>query len=158
MGLLTSTLTNYKRATFGQYNVCEYTSIDIQAVQQYITTLPKDMYTWYHAQDNDRFDRISLELYGNPDYWDVILILNHRHTLSGLPFDFDTVLTRSNDYILEYELFVYGSSIPDKPRTAMMNKLNSDNDILNESNRTIKVLKPTKMNKFLQDGYDLGLF
>jgi len=158
MALLKSTLTNYKRNTFGQYNVCEYTSIDINAVTKYITTLPADMYTWYHAQDNDRFERISLELYGNPDYWDALLILNRRPTLFGLPFDYDTVLTRSNDYVLEYELFVYGQSIPAKPRTEMINKINSDSISLNESYRTLKVIKPSRMNKFLQDGYDLGLF
>jgi len=158
MGLLKNTLTNYTRRTVDTYSVAEYNSTNLPAIVKYITTLPSNMYTWYNVQDNDKFERISQELYNNPDYWDVLLILNSRTPLLGLPFDYDTLIKLSADFVLEYELFSYGRTIPDKARTIMMDTILAEKNVINESNRVLKIIKPTEMNKFLQTGYDLGLF
>ena len=157
-GLLSNTLTNFTRRTVDTYSVMDYKSINMNSIYDYINTLSPDTFDWYQVQDDDKWERISLELYQNTDYWDVLLILNQRNPLTDLPFSFDVISKLSEDRITEYHTLVYGSTLPTAEHDIMLNIVETNNLTDNENNRVIKIIKPAKMSRFLQDGYDLGIF
>jgi hypothetical protein len=157
-GYLTTSLMNFTRRDIDGYNVTDYTSINFTDVHAYVNSLPDSMTDWYQVQNNDKFERIALELYGNADYWDILLVINHRNPLTGLPFDFDTISNLAEDAVEEYEADIYNATLPDAEHIIMYNEYEEQSIIKNELNRVIKIIRPSQINTFLQDGYNQGVF
>jgi len=157
-GYLTDTLMKFDRRDVDGYNVADYTSLNFTKVQSYVASLPTSMTDWYQVENDDKFERIALELYGSANYWDILLVINHRNPLTGLPFNFDTLSNLAEDNIAEYEVSYSGLTVPDAEHVIMYNKYETDFIAQSELNRVIKIIKPSQMNQFLQDGYDQGIF
>lgn len=155
---LTSTLLNFTRKTVGSYNVVDYTSINFFKVREYLDALPPEIFEFYQVDNTDRFERIALELYGNANYWDILMIINKRNPLTGLPFDFDFISNLSEDTILEYEAEIYKKTVPQVERDLMYTEYEKVLFTANEANRIIKIIKPSRLSEFLQNGFDAGIF
>jgi len=157
-GFLTNTITNYTRREIDGYAISDYKTIDLTVVYDYMQKLPADTFDWYQVQDDDKWERISLELYQNANYWDILLVLNQRDTLTGLPFRYDIVAQLAEDSIVEYQSLVYHTPLPTAEHDAMLGYIEPIAVEKNEATRVIKIINPSSMNRFLQDGYDLGIF
>jgi len=158
MAYLKNTITNFTRNTVDGYSVCDYRSIDFNAIRVFINSLNSDYFDLFRVNDDDKWERIALELYGAPDYWDILMVLNQRNPLTGLPFNFDTISALADDKVLEYGNFVYGKSVPNVESEIMYNYWEADLEATNESNRVIKIIRPSQINAFLQLGFDQGVF
>lgn len=157
-GYLTGTLINFTRRTVDGYSVPDYNTRNFTEIKNFINNLPSDVFDYYMVQNNDNIERIALELYNNPDLWDVLLLINNRDPLSFSPFDFDTVVNLSEDKVQEYEANVYNISVPQKEREIMYTQYEKTRVQENESDRIIKIIKPNRIGAFLQSGHELGLF
>jgi len=155
---LKGTILNPVRINTQGYNVANYTSVDYPGIYKYIAGLPSSIFDMYQVNDNDKWERIAHELYNNADYWDVLLVINKRNPLTGLPLDFDTVSLMSDDKVIAYETNTYKEAMPINIFDLMYAEYNKHLTIQNDLNKVIRIVKPTMMSSFLQGGFDAGLF
>jgi hypothetical protein len=109
-------------------------------------------------EDDDKLERVALEIYGVPDYWDIILIINHRNPLMEFPHNYDALVDFTERKIQRYIDTVYGKDLAESTYNLMYDKyLNELNDQINIW-RTLKIIKPSRIQEFLSGGYELGIF
>ena len=117
------------------------------------TTIDMTKYiTYYDISDNDKIERISYELYGTPNYWDLLVLLNDKDPYFNIPFDFDTVYDASTNFLENYTNIIYSHAVlSDAERVNSLREefLQNTSDI-NESNRRIKIIKPNMISDFIK--------
>jgi len=115
------------------------------------------LYDWYQINDNSTLEQVSQILYNNASFWDILLIINHKNALFDMPYEYDqlvaSVETQIQNYITQFR---NGNSLSQSTYDAMYNKLLSDSLDNNEQFRVIKIVKPSKINVFIQKCYELG--
>src|SRR5574344_1718437 len=73
----------------------------------YLVQEIKDYLEVYKINDNDKLERISYELYGTTDYWDILLLLNGRDPLFDFPYDYDTTYDSARRFVNRYIYYLY---------------------------------------------------
>lgn len=150
-----NTLLNYDKEELDEFIVSDYFSKDIN-IFNLIDGLD-DYIEIYTIADNDKLERVSLEIYGTTDYWDIILMLNDRNPLFDMPLDYDKIRNGSEEIANTYINFLYSQA----PVTDTARVLEFTNEILtrnfneNESFRMIKIIKPSKIGAFLKIAHQL---
>lgn len=119
----------------------------------------------YQLKDNDKIERISYELYGSTDYWDIIVIINEIVPLFSMPYDYSVIEQKYSTYsnaffkeilsekrielkeseILEEEL----EKIENLKEETFQYLLKEINEFF-EENRYIKVVAPSRMPEVLR--------
>lgn len=131
-------------------DVSDYFSKDIsiwdlwENVQDYIQT--------YKIQNNDKLERISYELYGTTDYWDILALLNQRDPLFQMPYDYTTLYENASNYLNQYIYYIYSHApLNDTERIQeLLDEFINDFDEVNETNRYIYIIKPSKIGEFIK--------
>jgi hypothetical protein len=158
MPYLKNSIINFDNRENTKYNFEDYFSIDFNKVSDYINSCPKDWFDWYQLQDNSKLEKVSLDIYGDADYWDILLVINKKLALFEMPYDYDAVMNMVDYKIAEYVKEVYKKDIPVNAYNAMLKKLKEKYIAENETYRVIKIVRPSKMQAFIQGGYEAGLF
>jgi hypothetical protein len=52
--------------------------------------------------DNMRLEYLSFEIWGDTSYWDILMALNGMTSMHDLPVDYDTILERTEERLLEW--------------------------------------------------------
>jgi hypothetical protein len=140
------------------YSVTDYTSVDHAKIREFVDSLSLNYFDWYQLQNNTNLEKLALDLYGNPDYWDIFIVVNHRNPLFEFPYDYDTLTNMVENKIAEYVDNVYGGELSTESYNALYE--NYKNELVNDAEkfRIIKIVKPSKIYDFLQKGYEQGLF
>lgn len=169
MTYLKNTLQNFDRLTIEMddienknvseiYSISDYTSLDKVKMNDFINSLDSTMFDWYQLQNNSNLEKVALDLYGNPDYWDILIVVNHRNPLFEFPYDYDTLTNIVESDIADYISNVYGKDLTNISYNALYenykNKMVADAEIW----RIIKIVKPSKIYEFIQRGYEAGVF
>lgn len=169
MAYLKNTLQTYDRrdvlmddiegtGTAELYSIKDYTSVDQAKVRKFIDTLDSTYFDWYQLQNNMNLEKLALDLYGNADYWDIFIVVNHRNPLFEFPYDYDTLTNMVENKVSEYVANVYGSELSTEAYNALYENFKNELVTQTEKFRIIKIVKPTKIYEFLQKGYEQGLF
>lgn len=109
-----------------------------------------DMLTIYKIQNNDKLERISYEIYGTTDYWDILLLLNNRDPLFEMPYDDDFIENSSTEFVNFYRNYVYfNSPLMQKRTDELYREFSEKFKENNEKYRYIKIVKPSKINDFI---------
>lgn len=109
----------------------------------------EDMLTIYQMQNNDKLERISYELYGTTDYWDILLMLNDKNPLFETAFDEDLIQQATADTINYYRNYIYFGSLVQSRVDQLVEEYLDRNHDENEKNRYIYVIKPSRINDFI---------
>lgn len=169
MAYLKNTLQNYDKLdvrmpdieggnTTETYIITDYTSVDHVKVRQFVDGLSPTMFDWYQLQNNSNLEKVALDLYGNPDYWDILVVINHRNPLFELPYDYDTITSMVENKVAAYASKVYGDELSSRSYDALVENYKTQMVKDAEVFRVIKIVKPSKIYEFLQKGYEQGLF
>lgn len=138
------------------YSYRDYTSKDYSKIRTLDEVDSDEFISYYQAADGDKLERISYEIYGSADYWDLILIVNGIDPLFGMPYGFDLIESSINDLIDQYNLDFFANALPVTHvadlKTIFIGKAITENEEL----RTIKIIKPTKLHEFLKIARDKG--
>lgn len=112
----------------------------------------KDYVSAYKISDNDKLERISYELYGTTDYWDILLLLNGRNPLVDFPYDYDAVYDSSKTFVNKYMYYVYSNAplIVGKVADDLYKEFLQLNIDRNEINRYMFIVKPNKIGDFIK--------
>lgn len=113
--------------------------------------------SYYKINDNDKLERISYELYGTTDYWDLLFLLNNKNPLFDMPYYFDTIMSESSEKSSTYISTLYQGSTNFSIRAEELTNTFLNKDIeTNNNNKTIFVIKPTQMSNFIKLIIDNG--
>jgi len=139
-----NTLLNYDKFSSYKYIANDYTSI---------LTLPELQDTTYieyvQLDENQTIEQVSYALYGTPDYWDILVLINNRDPLFDMVYSFDIVDGIAGDKVLNYlsnYSGVYKADTFNRLKTITLADLETKNDNL----RTLKIIKPVKMFDFIK--------
>ena len=141
--------------TFGDVNICNYFSKDVKIyniLTDDLDDIDIDDYTLtYKMSDDDRLERISYDLYGTTDYWDVLARLNERDPLLHIPYNYDVISEDNTSFVDAYFNSIYSQApLTDDTRIdALTSEFATEEVSLNEEYRYITVIKPSKMSSFL---------
>lgn len=155
---LRNSLINYTKREVDNYSLSDYFSLSLNDIQEYIDSCPKNWFELYRLGNITNLEKVALDIYSDPDYWDIILIVNKRNPLFDLPFEFDVLIERAEKKVMEYADTVYAGALPTDIETTMIDAYLSKFDTDNELFRIINIVKPSKLQEFLQGGYDRGYF
>lgn len=104
----------------------------------------------YQMQTDDKLERVSQELYGSPDYWDLLCLLNDRNPLFGVAYNFTNISDFAAAKLELYENVIYSHSPLLQQRSdELLNEILSNADKDNEKLRFIYVVKPSRLNEFI---------
>jgi len=144
-----NTLLNYDKFSSYKYIANDYTSKNFKN----ILTLPELQDTTYieyvQLDENQTIEQVSYALYGTPDYWDILVLINNRDPLFDMVYSFDIVDGIAGDKVLNYlsnYSGVYKADTFNRLKTITLADLETKNDNL----RTLKIIKPVKMFDFIK--------
>lgn len=110
----------------------------------------QNMLRFYQISNDDKIERISLELYGTPDYWDILLLLNGRDPLFDMPYNDGLLRNNAEKNIAFYQNSIFvPSPLRDGIAEVLFNEYLDDSVNENEKLRNIIVVKPSRINDFL---------
>jgi len=155
---LTNSILKFKQLTVNGFTVHDYSSIDFSGVQKLVNNSPVIWFGWYRLENNDNIERVSLEIYSNADYWDMLLVINNKNPLYDTPVDFDTVLGNVDYVVNEYETQVYKKTLPVAVKELLVKNLSDDFTKKVERDRVIRIVKPAYLREFIKSGIDAGVF
>ena len=147
---------SYDTETVGNYIVSDYFSKKIDIYKLFSLDLTQYLDV-YKMPDDDKLERVSYELYGTTDYWDLLLMLNDRNPLFDMPYNFDNLSDGATEFVNKYSSLIYFNSPLNETRTAELieewkSKVENQNDKL----RFLYIIKPTQINNFIKLLRDKG--
>lgn len=147
---------NYSTEELDEFIVSDYFSKDV-GVYSIFTTLEPYLEV-YKMSNSDKLERIAYELYGNTDYWDILLMINDRNPLFEMAYDYDILYTDATTTINQYANFIYSHAPLTSERSdVLLADLMQTKEDENEAYRFIYIIKPTLLNDAIsilkQQGY-----
>lgn len=159
MPYLKNSIINCNNRIIDSYDAEDYFTLDFAKINEYVLSCPSDWFDWYQLQDNDNIEKVSLDIYGDADYWDILIVINKKNALFDMPYDYDTLLNMADYKTAKYEKEINKSkALPDVTRTAMIKAYREKYVSDNETFRIIKIVRPSKIQSFIQGGYEQGYF
>lgn len=146
---------NYENRTIGNYNVEDYFTFNVGKIQGFIKDCSNDFFEYYQLNDDDKLERIALELYNNANYWDIVLLINDMDPLFSMVYNYDTISSMAEDKANKY-LEDIGTSVPSSHADYLASKYEAIFNKENDSKRIIKIVKPNRMQDFLQLAREKG--
>lgn len=142
----------------GKLNIYTYDIQRIQRIYQYIDICPTSWFGYTNINNNTNLEKLSYDIYSDPDYWDVILIVNKRLPLFDNSYDYDVLNNIADSAIERYEEQVYKRKLPEKIKEQFRLMYLDKVTETNEKNRIVKYVYPECMYDFLQNGISIGAF
>lgn len=143
-----NSILNYDTEELEEFIVKDYFSKNVDVYN--IFSELEEFLEQYKMADDDKLERISYELYGDPNYWDLLLLINDKNPLLQMSYNYDVLLNDVEDKIAVYSNLIYSHPPLTAERLAagydiLLNKADDNN----ENNRFIYVVKPNQLNDVL---------
>lgn len=158
MAYMKNSVLTYDSIVSDGYSHQDYSSRDYTKIHSYVETCTDDLFEWYRMNDNDKMERVSYELYGTTDYWDILIMINDLNPLYGLPYAYDIQDTAADETVAKYIAAHPESNIPDVHAEYMHAAYEAYYIHENELGRVIRIVKPSKLQEFLRKGREMGCF
>ena len=131
----------YEKEELDEFIVSNYFSKDINVHDIFYELKP--YLELYKMMDDDKLERLSYELYGTTDYWDILLMINERNPLFHLTYNTDILINESEYLIDLYANKIYSHHPLTQERyKALLDEITLNKDKLNETYRFVYVIKP----------------
>ncbi len=152
---MTNTILNYALEELDEFIVPDFFSkkIDIYKILQEFkdngTIL--DYVNTYRISDDDKLERISYDIYGTPNYWDLLLQLNDKNPLFDMPYGLDTIIESSEEFWNFYSEFIYFQA--PLQSTLLETLIQNEIELMKERNEVYRymfIIKPSKLNDFIK--------
>lgn len=152
---MNNTVLNYNLEELDEFIVSDYFSkkIDLYNILQEFADsgILSEYVQMYRISDDDKLERISYDIYGTTDYWDLLLQINDTQPLFGMPYSLDVIIDSANEYWEKYSKDVYFQPpVNSAVISALVNDEIEVSKERNESIRFIYIIKPTKLQEFLK--------
>jgi hypothetical protein len=138
-----NTIITYNKRDIDEYSVSDYFSKNI-SIADILFQYP-NLLAIYNTTNGDKLERISYELYGTTNYWDILLMLNKRDPLFEIPYDFDIIYDLTEAQLAKYVELSSSIELTDERKEAIREQIFQEAQEANESYRTLYVVKKDKI-------------
>lgn len=152
---MNNTILNYNLDELDEFIVPDYFSknIDLYNILQEFQNngILAEYVQMYRIADDDKLERISYDIYGTTDYWDLLLQINDRQPLFDMPYSLDVIIDSSREYWEHYSNNVYFQAPLNTNTLELL--VNAEVEILKEQNEIIRfiyIINPSKLQDFLK--------
>ena len=131
------------------FKVTNYNSVDLVQVKKMLDELDKDYFVWLKVNEGDKIEKVLFDYYKTSDYYDLILLVNSREMVFGMPYSYDVVLNAVDVDIQNYEYKVFGNlkeSLSEKSKSRLVEKIDSQYTSDNKQFLYLKVIKNEHIN------------
>lgn len=156
MAQLKNTVYTFPKEIVGSYNVTDYSRNTCWKIKDFILTQSKDLFEYYDFDENETLEYASFKLYGNENYWDILLAINGEDPLFDMYFSFEAVTDLAKTKISKFESGVYKRPLDLITKEHMLSLWNAEFLALNDKKRSIKIIKPHRMQDFMRILRDNG--
>lgn len=73
------------------FKITNYNSVDLTEVDEYLASIDASWFIQYKLTEGCKLEKIMLDVYGTTKYTDIVLFLNHRDAVFGMPVMYDVV-------------------------------------------------------------------
>ena len=138
-------------------NVYDYKSIDWNNLALYLQNIDASWYGQTTIQPNTNLEKVSLDLYEDPNYWDVIMLVNGMSPLMDVPFEFDVISDTTQEKLDKYENEILKRPIPDDLRLQLYQQ--NEDEMISENNSmlSLKYILKERLYDFILGLYDIGI-
>lgn len=121
--------------------------IDIWTIPEVLVSGMLDV---YQMEDDDRLERISFHLYGTPDYWDLLSLLNENDPLFDMPYNEEILRDAIEKKVRIQQNFDYSHApLIQSVADDLKKKYTTETLQKNEDTRILTVVKPSRINDFM---------
>lgn len=152
---------NTSTNTTNALNVPFYDRIKILKIKNLINTLGNSWFGYRQISNNVTLEKISYDLYGSSQYWDILLLINNRMPIFDMPYDYDVISEVGETMTADYEERIYRKKIPDTllpngmtTRELFIKSFEDEQTENNEKFRIIKYILETKLYEFINMCYE----
>lgn len=131
------------------FKVTNYNSVDLTQVKKMLDGLNKDYFVWLKVNEGDKIEKVLFDYYKTSDYYDLILLVNNREMMFGMPYSYDVVLNAVDVDIQNYEYKVFGNlkeSLSEKSKNRLVEKIDNQYTSDNKQFLYLKVIKNEHIN------------
>jgi len=147
---------NFDMVEQGNYIISDYKSFDVLGLKEFISNMDDNLFKYYTLAEDDKLERVSYELYGTPDYWDMIILVNNMNPLFCMMHSYDVVYKMTENLVDGYQEKYPKVQINPFHEEYMRSKYQEFCNSNNEANKIIKVVKPEFIYEFIRLIYDEG--
>lgn len=149
---------NYSTVELNDDNriVVDYSTINVNNLNIYINTRDDSIFGFKLFDEGQTLEKASYDLYGTPNYWDLLLLINRYEPLFDTVFTYDTLVSISEDKTEELNSLLFNGLLPVNIKSHIQDNYYKKYSKRNEINRVLKYIKPEHVNKFLSEGLALG--
>lgn len=154
-----NSLINFQTIQLDNYIVKDFSSLNILGIYDFVDKCPDYFFDWIITANSDKIERISLDLYGSTEYWDLLLLINGKDPLFDMSYDLDIISQLSYTKVEEYnEIYNINTDLPDYHKEYLKTIYESRLMKNNEDIRPLRIVKPSLLHDFIQLGYEQGYF
>lgn len=147
-----------KDSSTKSFKVYDFNSLNIRKIRALMSVIPDSWIGYTKIQNNTNVEKLANDIYGNPDFWDILVILNNRNPLFEWPYDFDVIEHMTDSMITKYEKYVYKKKMSDSSKEKLRKQLYDKISEQNEQFRYIRYIFPENIYEFISLGKKYGVF
>lgn len=133
------------------FKITNYNSIDLTEVREYLASLNPDWLFDYKLQEGAKIETVIKDFYGSTKYTDIIMLLNNREYIFGLPVVYDVLEDSVTQTIEDFYYKIFGDQFFYKRRNeepeknGLKDSLNTEGLKQNLRNSVITLIYPPKI-------------
>lgn len=130
------------------FKITNYNSIDLTEVKEYLASLNPEWLFDYKLQEGTKIETVIRDFYGSTKYTDIIMLLNNREYIFGLPVVYDVLEDSVTQTVEDFYYKVFGDQFFYKRRNEenkLQDKLNNEELKKNLRNSVITLIYPPKI-------------
>lgn len=154
-----NSILKYDYREINDMNVQDYTSFDVTQINDFIIEFTElGYFDWYKTDDDDKLERISYELYGTSEYWDLLLLINWRNPLIDMSYNFDVISDIADSIVQDYSAQYSNGELPEQHAEQLKSMYENKLTQRNEELRALRIVIPNKLYDFMRIAYERGIF
>jgi len=144
-----NSILKYDKISSKSFTSEDYTSKKYRKILEIPELNNTDYIEYIELIDDQKIEQISYTLYGTPDYWDLLVLINDRDPLFDMSYNFDIQEAIAEDIVQKY-LSDYSGIYKGNTYTRMKEYVMYKIDKETEENRTLKIIKPSRIQEILK--------
>jgi len=144
-----NTILNFDKRNLTEFIVSDYTSRNFRPILDLPELQDKTWIDYIVLDDDQKIEQISQTLYGSPDYWDVLMLINGRDPLFDMVYNSDVLSDIAKEIINKFAS-EYSGRYKQETFDDLIKAKTKQIEARNEELRTMKIIRPEKIHDFIK--------
>lgn len=140
----------------GYVAVPDYRSVDLVNLRNLIDSLDSSYFAYINVSPNLNMEKLSLDLYDNANYADLIFFVNDYDPVHDIPYDYDVITNEARLKVEEYQKKIK-KTLSENDKQRLFEKYEAQLMESNNLKLEMKYIKPEKLHDVISKAYELGI-